>query len=111
MKPPIETFEDLTACENVGIILREDFVIGKQILVTFFSSFFFFFALLLPNIFSLYICQEAKTGTLKTLGDQARQYPERLFTDQSKINVRLVTGRFAHPHVNNSQKKSFQKLI
>lgn len=38
MKPPIETFEDLTACETVGIILREDFVIGKQILVMFFSS-------------------------------------------------------------------------
>jgi hypothetical protein len=35
MKSPIETFEDLTACENVGIVLREDFVIGKQILVMF----------------------------------------------------------------------------
>jgi hypothetical protein len=36
MKPPIETFEDLIACEDVEIILRQDFVIGKQILVQFF---------------------------------------------------------------------------
>jgi hypothetical protein len=59
-----------------------------------------FLALLFPKN-TLFICQEAKSGTLKTLGDQARNYPERLFTDQSKINARLLTGRFAFPTVNN----------
>ncbi len=97
MKPPIETFEDLIACENVGIILRQDFVIGQQILVHLFS----FSSLLVISQNMFFICQEAKSGTLKILGDQARKYPERLFTDQAKINARLLTGRFAFPNVNN----------
>ena len=58
-----------------------------------------------------FICQEAKTGTLKILGDQVRQYPERLFTDQSKINVRLLTGRFAYPHVYIQITKRTNNLI
>lgn len=101
MKPPIETFDDLTVCENVGLILRQDYVIGKQILVTF-SPHSYTYSVWLCHFF--FICQEAKTGTLKILGDQLRQYPERLFTDQSQINVRLLTGRFAYPHVYNIHK-------
>lgn len=33
MKPPINTFEDLATSEDVGILIKEDVVIGLQILV------------------------------------------------------------------------------
>lgn len=34
MKPPIKTFEDLAASKEVGIALRADLVLTKQILVS-----------------------------------------------------------------------------
>jgi hypothetical protein len=33
MKPPINTFEDLANSKDVGILIKEDLVIGIQILV------------------------------------------------------------------------------
>jgi ionotropic glutamate receptor len=97
MKAPIETFEDLIACEDVGIILQPRFRYRQADFVTIvlYSSLCYF-----RKTRSLFV-RKAKSGTLKTLGDQARNYPERLFTDQSKINARLLTGRFAFPTVNN----------
>ena len=35
MKPTVESFEDLAKSEDVGIVLRSDFIIGQQILVCF----------------------------------------------------------------------------
>ena len=37
MKPSIDSFEDLAKSEDIGIILRSDTVIGKQILVCYLS--------------------------------------------------------------------------
>jgi hypothetical protein len=35
MKPPINTFEDLANSKDVGILIKEDVVIGLQILVKY----------------------------------------------------------------------------
>ncbi|KAI9566009.1 hypothetical protein GHT06_009808 [Daphnia sinensis] len=73
-KPPINTFEDLAANPDVGILLRKEALITQYIL-------------------------EAKTGALKTIGDQARSHPDRFWTDQEKISRRLATGHYAYPWV------------
>ena len=46
-----------------------------------------------------YSTQEAKSGVFKTLGDQARQYPGSLFTDQEKVDAQLNTEHYAFPFV------------
>ncbi|XP_046446905.1 glutamate receptor ionotropic, delta-1-like [Daphnia pulex] len=71
MKPPINTFEDLANSKDVGILIKEDVVIGLQILA-------------------------AQSGVLKTLADQARRNPDQIFKDQSKIDVRLASGHYAY---------------
>ncbi|XP_045025959.1 glutamate receptor ionotropic, delta-1-like [Daphnia magna] len=73
-KPPINTFEDLAANRDVGIILRTEALITQHIL-------------------------EAKTGALKTIGDQARRHADRFWTDQEKLSRRLATGRYAYPWI------------
>ncbi|EFX66287.1 hypothetical protein DAPPUDRAFT_116519 [Daphnia pulex] len=74
MKPPINTFEDLANSKDVGILIKEDLVIGIQILA-------------------------AQSGVLKTLADQARRNPDQIFKDQSKLDARLATGRYAYSFV------------
>nr|CAH0102495.1 unnamed protein product [Daphnia galeata] len=71
MKPPINTFEDLAASNDVEILIKEDVVIGQQLMA-------------------------AKSGVFKTLADQARRNPDHIFKDQSKIDIRLATGHYAY---------------
>jgi hypothetical protein len=50
-----------------------------------------------------FIFQGAKSGVLKTLADQARRNPaDRILKDQSEIDVRLATGRYAYAFVSVS---------
>nr|CAH0102497.1 unnamed protein product [Daphnia galeata] len=72
MKPSINTFEDLAASEDVQLLIKEDVIIGQQILA-------------------------AKSGVLKTLADQARRFPADFMSkDQVTIDARLATGRYAY---------------
>jgi hypothetical protein len=48
------------------------------------------------------ILQAAKSGVFKTLADQARHNPDRIFKDQTKIDVRLATGLYAYSFVSLS---------
>ncbi|XP_057369794.1 glutamate receptor ionotropic, delta-1-like [Daphnia carinata] len=73
-KPPINTFEDLAASPDVGILLRTEALITQYVLT-------------------------AKTGALKTIGDHARRHPDSLWTDQEKLSRRLATGHYAYPWV------------
>ncbi|XP_046447431.1 glutamate receptor ionotropic, kainate 2-like isoform X2 [Daphnia pulex] len=70
MKPPINTFEDLVASENVELILLADTMTKKQIL-------------------------EATHGAQKLLGDDIRNHPDRILSSIEKVNVRLKTERYA----------------
>ncbi|XP_046445822.1 glutamate receptor ionotropic, delta-1-like isoform X1 [Daphnia pulex] len=71
LKPPINTFEDLAASDDVDLLVKIDTYVGHEIL-------------------------GANSGVLKTLADKARQNPDRLSTDQLKIDAKLGTGRFAY---------------
>lgn len=95
MKPPIDTFEDLAASEDVNFLIKIDTVVGRQILVSLaiLCKSKFHFSIHFLNI------QEAKSGVLKTLADKARQNPDRLSTDQMKIDAKLGTGHFAYAWV------------
>lgn len=69
MKPPIETFEDLIACEDVGIILQPRFRYRQADFgtIVLYSSLCYF-----RKTRSLFV-RKAKSGTLKTLGDAGAQ--------------------------------------
>nr|CAH0107515.1 unnamed protein product [Daphnia galeata] len=75
MKPSIDSFEDLAASKETGIVLRSDTAMGVQIL-------------------------EATSGVFKVLGDQARSHPDRIVNDPFKLAAKLETGEFAYPFMN-----------
>ena len=50
MKPSINTFEDVVTSQEIGIVLRQDFVIGKQILAS--SQFLYFKNDIFPSCIS-----------------------------------------------------------
>nr|CAH0108320.1 unnamed protein product [Daphnia galeata] len=60
MKPSIESFEDLAASSEIGIVLRHDTSVGEQIL-------------------------KATTGVYKVLGDKARRHPDQIVGDPCSI--------------------------
>ena len=49
--------------------------------------------------FPLFIMQSSTSGVFKTLGDQARHNPDRLFLDFPSIFKKLEMGRYAFPFV------------
>ena len=49
--------------------------------------------------FPLVIMQSSTSGVFKTLGDQARRNPDRLFLDAPSIFKKLEMGRYAFPFV------------
>ncbi|XP_046635994.1 ionotropic receptor 93a-like [Daphnia pulicaria] len=70
MKPPINTFEDLVASEDVELIILADTMTKKQIL-------------------------EATRGAQKILGDDIRAHPDRILNSIEEATVRLKTERYA----------------
>nr|CAH0103993.1 unnamed protein product [Daphnia galeata] len=88
MKPAINTFEDLANSQEVELILLADTMTKKQIL-------------------------DATHGAQKTLGDQIRKNPDRILNNIEKVNVRLITERyaFANPQsvCNNFVASQFQE--
>nr|CAH0099265.1 unnamed protein product [Daphnia galeata] len=61
MIPSINNFEDLTASEDVGVLVIDNYVIGKQTM-------------------------DAHTGALKILGDQVRRHPDRILNNMRKAS-------------------------
>jgi len=55
--------------------------------------------------------QAAQSGVLKTLADQARRNPDRIFKDQSKLDVRLASGRYAYAFVSSISLDYLLKLL
>ncbi|XP_046454961.1 glutamate [NMDA] receptor subunit 1-like isoform X1 [Daphnia pulex] len=76
MKPTINSFEDLAASEEVGIVLRSDTTIGNQIL-------------------------KATSGIYKVLGDEARRNPNQIVDNPFKLTATLETGRYAYPYLHS----------
>lgn len=102
MIPPINSFEDLAASKDVGVVLLSDTIIGQQILESYKAI-----KSLTTNAFNnliiqFYTQQGAKSGVLKTLGDQGRHNPDQLVTSLPKAMKLLETKRYALPYVTMS---------
>lgn len=108
MKPGIDSFEDLAASKDVGVVLRYDVSIGEQILVNLQDLFVIYISSF--NHHNLYKRQQqAKSGIYKEIADKARRNPDQIVGDPFKLNNLLETGRYAYPFVSSFKITSLVK--
>jgi len=110
MKPPINTFEDLVASEDVKLIVLADTVTKQQIMASFVNEPFYYHYSV--SVFSLHlkfnsIFKDATRGAQKILGNEIRRNPDRMLNTLEEVTVRLKTKHYAFGTVSCSVVANF----